>query len=92
LAYDEQCNQEVAWGVCNPFASLLSNPAKHPNRRRRASGFAIVIANRDTGVMGRRSGTRENVRRHAESVVSNLNQHARSGHSLWAPRRGKKAS
>lgn len=79
--------------ILHPFRVVGIERGKAPKVGQQGDWYQYEIANSNTSVTGRRCGTRENVRRHAETLAENMNARARSGHSIWAPRgRRKKTS
>jgi len=76
----------------HPYRVVAVEPGNAPNLAQEGQWYRYVIANQHTRVVGRRCGTREQVRRHAEIVAENLNDRARTNRSAWAPRRGQKAN
>ena len=73
------------------YQVVAVEPGKAPRVGEQGEWHSYVIANRHTRVAGRRQGTRDHVRRHAESIADRLNDRARTGHSMWAPRKRRKA-
>lgn len=74
----------------HPYRVVAIEPGKAPAVAEQGEWYRYVITNRHTRVTGRRCGTREHVRRHAESIADGLNERRRTGRSVWAPRRRNK--
>lgn len=61
-----------------------------PNGVSRGNWYRYTIGHGSSPITGRRSGTLQSVRRHAEEFAENLNQRALLGYSAYATRRLQK--
>lgn len=72
------------------YKVLAIERSREPKVAAKGDWYRYTIANKTTRVTGRRCGTREEVRAHAEHVATRLTLRRNNGHSIWAPR-GRKA-
>jgi hypothetical protein len=60
-----------------------------PEGADRGTWYSYVVSNEKSRITGCRRGSRDQVRKYAESFAEVLNDRARRGYSVWAPTRRK---
>lgn len=75
-------------GAAGPYKVISIEPTDPPEGGETGDWFRYVVKNARSTITGRRRGSRQQVRRHAEDFAAELNARAGgAGTSPWAPRR-----